>query len=179
MTKLARFTSTHLPLAAMALAIAATVAAGSANAASTQAATSSTVVTPINIVKAADLSFGSFAPSGSAGTVTVSPNNARGVTGGVTAMAGGSTAAQFTVTGQASSTYSISVVGTTLTSDANTMAFTPITDLTASAITSGTVTSGTLTAGTQTIYVGGILSVGANQVAGSYSGTVTATVDYN
>ena len=177
MTKHARFTSTHLPLAAMALAIA--VAAGSAHAASTQAASTSTVVTPINIVQAADLSFGSFAPSAAAGTVTVSPNNSRGVTGGVTGMAGGSTAAQFTVTGQGTSTYSINVVGTALTSGGNSMAFTPITDLTASAITSGTVTTGALTAGTQTIFVGGVLTVGANQVAGSYSGTITATVDYN
>ena len=177
MTKHARFTSPHLPLAAMALAIA--VAAGSANAASTQAASTSTVVAPINIVQAADLSFGNFAPSAIAGTVTVSPNNSRGVAGGVTGMGGGSTAAQFTVTGQGSSTYSINVVGTALTSGANTMAFTPITDLTASAITTGNVTSGALTAGTQTIFVGGILIVGANQVAGSYSGTITATVDYN
>ncbi|NNG23000.1 DUF4402 domain-containing protein [Telluria aromaticivorans] len=177
MTKHARFTSTHLPLAALAVAVA--VAAGSAHAASTQAATSSTVITPINIVQAADLSFGNFASGGAPGTVTVSPNNSRGVTGGVTGMAGGSTAAQFTVTGQGTSTYSINVVGTALTSGGNSMAFTPITDLTASAITTGTVTAGALTGGTQTIFVGGVLTVGANQAPGSYSGTVTATVDYN
>ncbi len=177
MTKHARFTSTHLPLAALALAVA--VAAGSAHAASTTAASTSTVVTPINITQAADLSFGNFAPSGVAGTVTVSPNNSRGVTGGVTGMAGGSTAAQFNVTGQGTSTYTINVVGTPLTSGGNSMAFTPITDLTASAITSGTVATGTLTAGAQSIYVGGILTVGINQAPGSYAGTITATVEYN
>lgn len=177
MTKHARFTSTHLPLAALALAVA--VAAGSAHAANTTAASTSTVVTPINITQAADLAFGSFASSGTAGTVIVSPNNSRGVTGGVTAMGAGSTAAQFNVTGQGTSTYSINVIGTALTSGGNSMAFTPISDLTASAVTSGTVTSGALTAGAQTIYVGGILSVGINQAPGNYAGTITATVEYN
>ena len=177
MTKHARFTSTHLPLAALAVAIA--VAAGSAHAASTTAASTSTVITPINITQAADLAFGSFAASGVAGTVTVSPNNTRGVSGGVTGMGSGSTAAQFNVTGQGTSTYTINVVGTALTSGANSMAFTPITDLTASAITSGTVSTGALTAGAQTIYVGGILSVGINQAPGNYAGTITATVEYN
>jgi len=41
------------------------------------------------------------------------------------------------------------------------------------------VTTGTLTAGAQTIYVGGVLTVAANQPAGTYTGTVSATVEYN
>jgi spore coat protein U-like protein len=59
------------------------------------------------------------------------------------------------------------------------MAFAPISALTANTATSGTVSSGTLTGGTQTIFVGGSLTVAANQAPGTYSGTVTATVDYN
>jgi len=59
------------------------------------------------------------------------------------------------------------------------MAFTPVSDLTASAITSGTVSTGTLTGGAQSIFVGGVLTVAANQPAGTYGGTVVATVNYN
>ncbi len=177
MTKHARFTSTYLPVAAMALALA--VVAGSAHAAETTAQSTSTVVAPIAIAKSADLAFGNFAPGAAPGTVTISPNGVRAVAGGATGMAGSTTAAQFTVTGQAGSTYTISVSGTPLTSGSDTMAFTAVSDLTASAITTGNVTSGTLTGGTQSIFVGGQLAVAANQPAGSYVGTITATVDYN
>jgi spore coat protein U-like protein len=59
------------------------------------------------------------------------------------------------------------------------MAFTAISDTSASAITTGTVATGTLTGGAQTIYVGGALTVGANQVAGTYAGNINVAVDYN
>jgi spore coat protein U-like protein len=179
MNKHARFTTHGLQVA---LTLLACCSAGSAMAASaTATATStSTVVAPIAIAKAADLAFGSFAASATAGTVTVSPNGARTFTGGVAAAGGTPTAAKFNVTGEAGLTYAITLGGTAqLTSGANTMAFTSISDVTASAITSTNVSSGTLTGGAQSIYVGGVLAVGAAQVAGTYSGTVTATVDYN
>ncbi len=59
------------------------------------------------------------------------------------------------------------------------MAFTTVSDLVGGAITSGNVTSGVLTAGTQSIHVGGELVVGAAQAAGTYTGSVSATVEYN
>jgi hypothetical protein len=59
------------------------------------------------------------------------------------------------------------------------MAFTAVSDLTGANTTSGTVTSGTLTAGTQSIYVGGVLTVGSGQAPGTYTGSVVASVDYN
>jgi spore coat protein U-like protein len=179
MNKQARFTSSSIKLAALALAIS---AATGAMAATINATSSSTVVTPISITKAADLAFGSFASGSSSGTVTISPDGSRTLGGGalgVGTQSGTTTAAQFTVTGQSGFTYSISVSGTALTSGSDNMAFTPISALTASAITTGTVSSGTLTGGTQSIYVGGSLTVAANQAPGTYSGTVTATVDYN
>jgi hypothetical protein len=176
MTKQSR--STYLTLSALTLAIAA--AAGSASAAVATATSTSTVVTPITISKNADLAFGSFAPGATIGTVTVSPNGTRAVSGGVVAMGGAATAAQFAVSGQDGSTYSITLGGSTsLTSGGDSMTFTSISALTASAATSGNVTSGTLTGGAQTIYVGGVLDVAANQPAGTYTGTVTATVEYN
>jgi len=178
MNKHSRFTSNARKLAAVVLAIS---GAGSAMAATATATSTSVVITPIGISKTADLAFGNIGAGATAGTVTVSPNGSRGVTGGTIAAGGTSTAAQFNVTGQAGLTYSISLSGTspTLTSGANTMAFTAISDTTASAITTGAVTTGTLAGGAQTIYIGGALTVGANQVAGTYTGSINVAVDYN
>ncbi|SFD77572.1 DUF4402 domain-containing protein [Massilia yuzhufengensis] len=175
MTKHARFTS-HLPLAALALALAA--ATGSAAAAVATASSSSTVVTPIAITKATDLSFGSFAAGAGAGSVTVSTSSARTQVG-VVLMGGTITAAKFDVTGQSGLNYSIVLGGSTeLTSGTDTMAFATVSDLTGAGAVTGNVSSGTLGAGGQSIYVGGILTVGANQAAGSYTGNVSATVVY-
>jgi hypothetical protein len=179
MNKQARFTHNSIKLAAVALALS---AAAGAMAATINASSSSTVVSPIAITKAADLAFGAFAAGSTSGTVTVSPDGSRSFGGGalgVGTQSGAITAAQFNVTGQSGFTYSISVTGTALTSGSDTMAFAPISALTANTATSGTVSSGTLTGGTQTIFVGGSLTVAANQAPGTYSGTVTATVDYN
>lgn len=176
MTKHARLTLNHLSLAAFALAI--TAAAGSAVAASVNASSTSVVVTPIAIAKSADLSFGAFAASGSSGTVTVLPDGSRSVSGGVTAAGGTPTAARFDVTGSGGLNYSISLTNTTLTSGGDSMSFTVNSDTTASTSTSS-VTSGTLSGGgTQSIFVGGVLSVGASQAAGTYTGSITATVEY-
>ncbi|MFN3790515.1 DUF4402 domain-containing protein [Massilia sp.] len=179
MTTHSRFTRHHLPLAALALAISA--AAGSAVAAVATATSTSTVIAPIKIEKAADLAFGSFAASATPGTVTVSTNGTRSATGGVTLMGSGATAAKFDVTGSGTLTYSISWVGssTSLTSGSDSMTFTRVADLTGGGAVTGDVTSGALTAGAQSIYVGGVLTVGADQAAGNYSGTVSATVEYN
>jgi len=154
---------------------------GTSMAASATATSSSTVVAPITITKSADLAFGKFAAgTATAGTVTVSTSGARTVDGGVVAMSSTTSAARFDVGGEAGATYSITLSGPTeLSSGSDTMAFSPVSDLTGANTISGTVTSGTLTAGTQSIYVGGVLTVSANQAAGTYSGSVTASVDYN
>lgn len=178
MTKHARFTKNHLSLAALALAIA--TAAGSAIAADTTATTSATVIAPISIAKVTDLSFGSFAAGSGAGTVTVSTNNAR-TSSGVVEMGGTPTAAEFNVTGNNGQAFTLSVTPTVLTNTtgagAETMSFTPISTLTPTAATSGTVAGGTVGAGTK-VFVGGSLAVGANQVAGVYTGSVSVTVNY-
>jgi spore coat protein U-like protein len=176
MTKNSRFTSNAFRLAVLALAIA---GSGSAIAANAVANSTSTVITAINIAKSADLAFGSFAATAAPGTVTITPAGGRSSTG-VVEVASTPGAAKFDVTGQAGMGYSISIVATPLSDGGiNSMTFTPISALTASTATSGTVSAGTLTGGAQSIYVGGVLAVAANQASGSYSGTVTATVDYN
>lgn len=141
-----------------------------------------TVITPIAITKAADLVFGSFARGGG-GTVTVSTSGARTASGTILSTVGSTpTAAQFDVTGEGASTYSIAWSGVSVLTDSvstETMALSKISDLTAGNAISGEVTDGTLTAGAQSIYLGGVLTVGATQAAGVYTGNVTVTVEYN
>lgn len=168
---------------ASALVLGASALTGNAAAANASATASATVVTPIAITKATDLVFGNFYPSATAGTVNVDTNGTRSATGGVTVAVSGATAAaaKFDVTGQGSATYTITYAsGVTLTGPGTAMALTQISDLTGAGGASGQAATGTLTAGgTQSIYVGGSLAVGANQVAGAYTGNITATVAYN
>ncbi|MCK2149276.1 DUF4402 domain-containing protein [Marinobacter alexandrii] len=153
-------------------------------AASATTTSTATVITPIAITKAADLVFGDFA-AGAGGDVTVATNGARTATGAILSTAGATpTAAKFDVTGNANSTYSISTSAAASLSDSattpNTMALTVFSDLTGGGATTGAASSGTLSAGgTQSVYLGGTLTVGATQVAGTYTGDVTITVEYN
>ncbi|MDB5745841.1 MAG: hypothetical protein JWP72_689 [Massilia sp.] len=172
MTKNTRFTSNGFRLAVLALAIA---GSSNANAASVSADAKSTVVAPIQIAKSADLAFGSFAAGATGGTVTVTPGGARSKVGDVTLMTGAGAAAQFNVSGQAGLTYSIVLAATPLNREGGggTMTLTPVSDLTSGLL------AGTGAAGIQSFFVGGDLTVGANQAPGEYLGSVTATVEYN
>lgn len=177
MNKHSRFTPNTIKLAVLALALA-LAGAGSAIAANAPATSRGTVVTPIEIEAATELVFGSFAPGAASGTVTISTSGDRTATG-VTLVGTAAGAAQFNVTGTAGLNYGITLSGTTLTSGANNMTFAPVSDLTGAGATSGTADRGTLSAGgTQTIYVGGVLTVAANQAEGEYTGSLTATVEY-
>jgi spore coat protein U-like protein len=163
-----------------ALTAAGVVSSSGASAAAATATASGTVVSPIAIAVATNLAFGSFAP-GAGGTVTVDTGGTRAASGPILMGAGASSAARFNITGQAGLTYSIVHSGTTVLSNgANTMALTKFSDLAGVNGTSGTATTGTLDgAGAQSLFVGGTLTVAANQVAGVYTGTVIATVEYN
>ncbi|MGX4641958.1 DUF4402 domain-containing protein [Massilia sp. SYSU DXS3249] len=176
MNKHSRFTLNNFRLAVLALAIA---GAGSAIAATEQATSTGVVVAPIQITKMVDLSFGNFAAGASLGTVALGTDGSRSVTGGVVGLAGGSAAAQFDVVGQTGATYGITVVASPLTSGGNSMTFAPAVAVAAGAASTGVVATGTLTGGSQSIFVGGVLSVAATQAAGTYSGTINATVEYN
>ena len=149
------------------------------------AATSATVITPISIVKATDLSFGTLAVSPTvAGTLVLSTAGVRDRTGGgggvtLPAVAGTVTAAAFTVSGLAGSVYSIglpssiiltgTVAGSTMTVD--------------NFISNPTVAAGGVIAvgGSQTVNVGATLNVSAAQAAGTYSNAagLVVTVNYN
>lgn len=137
-----------------------------------------TIVTPISITKTVDMNFGNVAvQAATGGTVILDPAGSRTSTGGVTlpATTGTVSAASFTINGNSSYTYSITLPSSavTLTNGAATM--------TATTFTSTPSATGTLTAGTQTLTVGATLNVGAAQTAGVYvSGTpFNVTVNYN
>ncbi len=151
------------------------------NAQATATATATaTIVTPISISKNADMSFGNIAvQAATGGTVILAPAGTRttGGAGGVTlpAATGTVTAADFTVNGNGSYTYAITLPTTvTLTraSGSETM--------TASSFTSTPSGTGTLSSGTQDLTVGATLTVIAAQVPGVYtSGNFNVTVNYN
>jgi hypothetical protein len=129
----------------------------------------------IAISNTQELVFGKFA-TGSGGSIIVSPAGARSASGGVVLLPSSSgIAAQFSVSGDASATYTISLPddGTvSLASGANSMA---VNTFTSSPSPTGTLGAG----GTQTLSVGATLTVSGNQPIGSYSGAFVVTVDYN
>jgi len=144
------------------------------------ASASATIITPITIVKNVDMNFGNVAVSASlAGTVVLVPAGTRttGGAGGVTlpSTTGTVAGADFTVSGQGSYTYAITLPTTVnITSGSNTM--------TVNTFTSSPATTGTLsTGGTQDLKVGATLNVSAAQAAGTYTNStaVPVTVNYN
>jgi len=144
---------------------------------SATASASATIITPISIAKNLDMSFGNIAvnPTAPGGTVTLpaSATPTRTFTGGITlpAVTGLVQAAKFTVTGEGTSAYTITIPGSiTISSSSNNMSLIPVSN------PSG---SGALVGGTQAIYVGGTLTVSATQVVGTYTGTFPVTVNYN
>lgn len=153
---------------------------GSFAQANATATASATVIAPIAITKTVDMNFGrSAVQAGTGGTIVLAPAGTRTVTGGVTlpVVPGTVTAASFNVTGEGTSTYSI-----TLPSGSTTLTHTNTTNtMTCATFTSAPSSTGTLTAGAQTITVGATLTLAAAQLAGVYlSGTpFTVTVNYN
>lgn len=142
---------------------------GGALAATATGTANATVLTPIAISAGTALNFGTLSANASGGTVTVTAAGARSTTGTVVVTSGAFSAASFTVTGTGSSTFAVTYPASfNVTSGANNMAVT----------VTGAAT-GTLASGTATLPVGGTLTVGAAQAAGSYTGTYTMTVEYN
>jgi len=144
------------------------------------ASASATIITPITIVKNVNMDFGNVAVSASlAGTVVLAPAGTRstGGAGGVTlpSTTGTVAGADFTVSGQASYTYAITLPSSaTISSGSNTM---NVNAFTSSPATTGTLSSG----GTQDLKVGATLNVSAAQAAGLYTNStaVPVTVNYN
>ncbi len=152
----------------------------SAQAANTTADAFATVAVALSIAKNADMQFGTIAEAGP-GTVILATDGSRTTTGGASILASGpGAAADFTVTGEDSATYSITLPTppVTLTSGGNTM------DISAFSSLPTVAAGGTLSAGpcpcTETLLIGGTLTVAAGQTAGDYlSAAFNVTVNYN
>lgn len=159
-----------------AIALASLFVASDSQAAQATANATATVMTPISISKTADLRFGKFSAL-TGGTVVISTAGARSATGAVVLSstdAGG--AAAFTVSGDASATYAI-----TLPSSATITHTTDATKtMSVGSFGSNPSGTGTLSAGgSQALAVGGTLTVGSAQTVGSYTGTFNVSVEYN
>jgi Mat/Ecp fimbriae major subunit len=143
-------------------------AASSAQAASASASARAKILSDIALTNSTDLDYGTIVPAVAISIVTISPAGARTCGAGLTCLASAS-AANFDIAGTTGQTVTISVPSSvTLTSGSDTMlstllASTPLV---------------TIAAGAGSFSVGGILFVGASQAEGDYTGTFTATVNY-
>ncbi len=143
----------------------------------------SVVVRPNTLVKSDDLNFGTLAAGTTGGTATVDPvTGTRTTSGGTVAVGGGTQRAVFqgtggllliTVSGDNSVTLARAGGGGSMTAT-----LTRATTTSGGGITLLGSSATLLPSGVQTYYVGGTLSVPANQPAGDYSGTFTLTVNY-
>lgn len=123
----------------------------------------------ISLSKTQNLTFGTFVAN-PAGSVTITPVGARNLIG-VIGLSSTWLPAKFTVSGDAGTSYNISLPTTEmLSSGGNTMVL--------DNFTSTPSGSGVLSAGTETLYIGARLNVGSNQPAGNYTGSFTLTVVY-
>lgn len=151
----------------------ATMAAGSAHAATATGSATATIIAPLQIAhnSGAALSFGTFT-AGTGGSVSVTAAGVGTPSGDVAIVAGSSYAADaFTVTGSGTRTFNIATSsGNTVSTGGATPATMPFT-LTA-------LPSASLVGGTYTLNVGGTLNVASGQAAGAYTGTYTVTVTY-
>jgi hypothetical protein len=124
------------------------------------------VLTPIAVTQTTQLDFGTFTAGAAVGSID--QNGATTAGGGATKVADGADGV-FTVTGEASTNYTVNIPATTVLTGAGT-------DMT---VTFDAVAAQALDAsGDDTFNVTGDLAVAANQAAGTYNGTYTVTVSY-
>ena len=176
----------HCRDALLALTIAAAAASAMpcapVHAADTDAVANAAIVRPNTLIKTDDLDFGSLVSGAAGGTVTINPvTNARTSGGGVTLVGTSAQRAVFQGTG---GILLIFVSGSTSVTLARAGGGAP--SMTASLVRAASTGGGgivllnatLLPSGLQTYYIGGTLTVPANQPAGDYSGTFTLTVNY-
>ncbi len=148
---------------------------------SATAAAAANVITPIAIAKITDMNFGNVAVSTSTGgtvVLTTSSTRTTGGSGGVTlpSTTGTVAAAEFTVSGQASYTYVITLPSSTTITDGSGHSMT-VNSFNSTPSSTGTLSSG----GTQNVKVSATMVVAAAQPVGSYTNPngVPVTVNYN
>jgi hypothetical protein len=133
------------------------------------------VITPLSLLKVDDLDFGSLVPSALSGIVSIDANSgAQSAIGGVTAYGAANSRRGYFVGAGTQGQLVVIVLGSPpLLSDGggNTM---PVLALTLDGPPLRAIPADRILH----IYVGGILSVGADQAPGDYAGTFNMTVNY-
>ena len=170
-----------LSIMALSAVFSSSILAQSAPASVTSVNTTTTIVAPIAITTTNPLNFGSFATLSTGGTLALSPQGTRTATGGVklTAATGSPTAAAFKVLGEGAYAYTITLpTALTLTTAA---LGTGTKTMSVGTFESSIGTAGTLVSGSQEFTVGALLTVGSEQVVGTYLNATgfTVTVNYN
>jgi Mat/Ecp fimbriae major subunit len=155
-------------IALMGAAIAAMVSTG-ANAATQTATAEVKIVAAVTLTQTAGLDLGVVAATAAGGTVTLPNTSNTRTCVGVTCV-GTAQRGTFSVAG---ATTGYVVLVTTAPTTSLTGAGAPM-----ALALSPSLVSFTSTGAAQTFYVGGTLAVGANQVAGTYTGTYNVSADY-
>lgn len=163
-----------------AIAVAALSASAPVMSANASASASATIVAPVAISSATNLSFGAFDAS-NPGTITVDTAGNR-TASGVRLSGGSPAAASFTISGQSGLSYNIGYNGTSasLSNGSDSLGLVIVSDLGGTATSAGVpVSSGTLGVGPTTLRVGGTLTINnAGMPAGLYNGTISVVVQY-
>ena len=166
----------------MAVATAGVALSGPACAADSNVTANAAIVRPNTLIKTDDLDFGTMISGTTGGTVSINAvTGARTTTGGVTPVGAGTQRAIFQGTG---GILLITVSGDTSVTLVRAGGGAP--NMTASLVRAASTSGGgiallggtLLPSGVQTYYIGGTLTVPANQPEGDYSGTFTLTVNY-
>jgi hypothetical protein len=148
--------------------------------AQTTTSAAANIVAPISLTQTATLDFGTVSVSASTGTCVLTAAGGRSATGGVTLSSAtpASHPAAYTVGGQGTLSYAITLPGSAITvtestsGSSNTMT---IDNFTSSK--TGNVSS--LTGGADNFTVGATLNAGASQYAAAYTGSFNISVAYN
>lgn len=144
------------------------LSASAANAATASANATAEILSQVSVTKTADLAFGTVAIGTSGGTVAVSTAGARSCGSGLVC-SGTTAAAGFTVSGAVGQTVGVTVPATVTLNDGGSNNMTATLTSSASSI---------VLDGTDAFTVGGTLTVGGTQAAGTYAGSFTVTVNY-
>jgi len=149
------------------------------NASATPINTTATVVTSVTVAEVTPFNFGSFVPDTSIQTVTFNAGGTIGATGGIVLLGGEVGGVASTSGPSAADTVQVFVTGGLLTSGGNnmTVAGNCMGPGGALGTNDGSCTF-TSAGGTENVQIGGVLTVGANQPTGVYTGTIEVTAGF-
>jgi hypothetical protein len=164
-------------------AIGAAAIAMPAMAAQQQADAQLALVTPLSFILVEDLNFGKVIPANVAGTVTITPTGVRSATNGIVLVGNTHQASQFAGSGTNNQRVDISLGNNTIQITG------PGAPMTVRTFVIGSTPTAVLTTTPQRFRInsatgifqfpiGATLDVGANQVAGTYTGTWSVTMQY-